>query len=145
MCGFAFSIADVVPINDGSSDAEADMFSDSEDEDVDNGVIAEEQAEALNKLGKVVEEAKNKAGVSETNDSAGETERGVIYIGHLPFGFFEDQMKAFFSQFGEVTRLRISRNPKVGLYFRLVCLVCISFCLCSNSLIDVEISALWLC
>jgi len=40
--------------------------------------------------------------------------RGVIYLGHLPFGFFEDQMKSFFSQFGVVTQLRLSRNKKTG-------------------------------
>ena len=34
--------------------------------------------------------------------------------GHLPLGFYEDQMRAFFTQFGEVTRLRLSRNPKTG-------------------------------
>ncbi|TRM67798.1 hypothetical protein BD626DRAFT_424170 [Schizophyllum amplum] len=41
-------------------------------------------------------------------------ERGVIYIGRLPHGFYEDQLKAYFSQFGEVTRLRVSRNKKTG-------------------------------
>ena len=39
--------------------------------------------------------------------------RGVIYLGHLPFGFFEAQMKSFFAQFGVVTRIKISRNKKV--------------------------------
>ena len=41
-------------------------------------------------------------------------ERGVVYLGHLPHGFFEDQMRAFFSQFGEVTRVQLARNPKTG-------------------------------
>ena len=41
-------------------------------------------------------------------------ERGVVYFGHLPHGFFEDQMRAFFSQFGEVTRVQLARNPKTG-------------------------------
>jgi len=40
--------------------------------------------------------------------------RGVIYLGHLPYGFFENQMKRFFSQFGVVTRLRLARNKKSG-------------------------------
>ncbi|KAH8067710.1 RNA binding-protein [Aureococcus anophagefferens] len=38
----------------------------------------------------------------------------VIYIGHIPDGFFEDQMRGFFGQFGEVTNLRISRSKKTG-------------------------------
>jgi nucleolar protein 15 len=40
--------------------------------------------------------------------------KGVIYVGHIPFGFFENQMESFFSQFGEVLRLRLSRNRKTG-------------------------------
>ena len=38
----------------------------------------------------------------------------VIYIGHVPHGFYEEQMRGFLSQFGEVTRLRLSRNKKTG-------------------------------
>ena len=38
----------------------------------------------------------------------------VIYIGHIPHGFYEDQMKEYFSQFGKVTRIRLSRNKKTG-------------------------------
>ncbi|KAI0694655.1 hypothetical protein C8T65DRAFT_666435 [Cerioporus squamosus] len=41
-------------------------------------------------------------------------DRGVIYIGRIPHGFYEDQMRAYFSQFGTVTRLRLSRNKKTG-------------------------------
>ncbi|KAL8616459.1 hypothetical protein ACOMHN_041062 [Nucella lapillus] len=40
--------------------------------------------------------------------------RGVVYLGHLPAGFYEPQMKHFFSQFGRITRLRISRSKKTG-------------------------------
>ncbi|KAF2279673.1 uncharacterized protein EI97DRAFT_499074 [Westerdykella ornata] len=39
---------------------------------------------------------------------------GVIFVGRIPHGFFESQMKAYFSQFGTVTRLRLSRNKKTG-------------------------------
>ncbi|XP_054162402.1 MKI67 FHA domain-interacting nucleolar phosphoprotein-like [Oppia nitens] len=40
--------------------------------------------------------------------------RGVIRISNIPFGFFEKEMFEYFSQFGTVLRLRISRNPKTG-------------------------------
>lgn len=39
--------------------------------------------------------------------------RGVIYLGHVPFGFFEDQLRGFFAQFGDITNLKLSRNKKV--------------------------------
>jgi len=38
----------------------------------------------------------------------------VVYLGRIPFGFFEDQMRSYFTQFGEVARLRVSRNKKTG-------------------------------
>lgn len=38
---------------------------------------------------------------------------GTIYLGRIPKGFYEDEMRSYFSQFGEVTRLRLSRNKKV--------------------------------
>ncbi|XP_008327168.1 MKI67 FHA domain-interacting nucleolar phosphoprotein [Cynoglossus semilaevis] len=39
---------------------------------------------------------------------------GVIYVGHLPKGLFEPQLKAYFEQFGRVLRLRLSRSKKTG-------------------------------
>ncbi|KAF8311699.1 hypothetical protein DL93DRAFT_1378088 [Clavulina sp. PMI_390] len=41
-------------------------------------------------------------------------ERGVVYLGRIPHGFYEDQMRGYFSQFGEITRVRLSRNKKTG-------------------------------
>jgi len=42
------------------------------------------------------------------------SETGVVYLGRIPHGFFEDQLRAYFSQFGEISRLRLSRNKKTG-------------------------------
>ncbi|KAK0543668.1 nucleolar protein [Tilletia horrida] len=39
---------------------------------------------------------------------------GVLYIGRLPHGFHEEQLRSYFSQFGTVTRLRLSRNRATG-------------------------------
>ncbi|KAG0204585.1 MKI67 FHA domain-interacting nucleolar phosphoprotein [Mortierella sp. GBA30] len=39
---------------------------------------------------------------------------GVVYLGRIPHGFYEEQMQAYFSQFGKVLRLRLSRNKKTG-------------------------------
>ncbi|CAL9095815.1 unnamed protein product [Musa acuminata var. zebrina] len=38
----------------------------------------------------------------------------VLYIGHIPHGFYEEQMEGFFKQFGKIKRLRIARNRKTG-------------------------------
>ncbi|KAG5460971.1 MAG: hypothetical protein BJ554DRAFT_6912 [Olpidium bornovanus] len=45
---------------------------------------------------------------------ASNTKRGVVYLGRIPPGFYEKQMREYFSQFGEVTRLRLARNKKTG-------------------------------
>lgn len=39
---------------------------------------------------------------------------GVIYIGRIPHGFFEHQMRAYLSQFGDILHLRLARNRKTG-------------------------------
>jgi nucleolar protein 15 len=40
--------------------------------------------------------------------------RGVIYLGRIPHGFHEKEMTKYFTQFGDITRLRLSRNKKTG-------------------------------
>ncbi|GAB7361407.1 hypothetical protein MBLNU230_g1463t1 [Neophaeotheca triangularis] len=39
---------------------------------------------------------------------------GVVYLGRIPHGFYEPQMRAYFSQFGSITHLKLARNPKTG-------------------------------
>ncbi|CAL1716618.1 unnamed protein product [Somion occarium] len=93
---FGFSTDD-----DGDSSDEDDMVDDASALDVGKlPTIAKDDAVVKRKL----EKAKRKP----TED------RGVIYLGRVPHGFYEDQMKAYFSQFGEVARLRLSRNKRTG-------------------------------
>lgn len=40
--------------------------------------------------------------------------RGVLLVKNLPHGFFEDQLNGYFSQYGQVTRLRLARSEKTG-------------------------------
>ncbi|XP_072788116.1 MKI67 FHA domain-interacting nucleolar phosphoprotein isoform X2 [Taeniopygia guttata] len=39
---------------------------------------------------------------------------GVVFVGHLPRGLCEPQLREYFGQFGTVTRLRLSRSKKTG-------------------------------
>ncbi|RVD80289.1 uncharacterized protein DFL_008190 [Arthrobotrys flagrans] len=39
---------------------------------------------------------------------------GVVYLGRIPHGFYEDEMRAYFSQFGTIDRLRLCRNKATG-------------------------------
>uniref|UniRef100_A0A1Q3F2I4 Putative ribosomal bioproteinsis protein gar2 n=1 Tax=Culex tarsalis TaxID=7177 RepID=A0A1Q3F2I4_CULTA len=39
-------------------------------------------------------------------------EKGILFVKHLPHGFFEKQLRAFFSQFGDVTRVHVARSKR---------------------------------
>ena len=39
---------------------------------------------------------------------------GVVYVGRIPHGFYEHEMREYFTQFGDINRLRLSRNKKTG-------------------------------
>ncbi|KAH0543815.1 hypothetical protein FGG08_001854 [Glutinoglossum americanum] len=39
---------------------------------------------------------------------------GVVYVGRIPHGFYEREMRSYFTQFGGILRLRLSRNKKTG-------------------------------
>ncbi|KAI2631920.1 hypothetical protein GGR54DRAFT_6517 [Hypoxylon sp. NC1633] len=81
---------------------------DSDDEDpvVDPDVDYQEGQD----LGLIPTSAKKMLKSSKSEDG----EPGVIYVGHLPHGFYEHEMRSYFSQFGKVERLRMSRNKKTG-------------------------------
>ncbi|KAK8025638.1 RNA binding protein [Apiospora arundinis] len=53
-----------------------------------------------------------KKGAKSNDGEKGET--GVVYIGHIPHGFFENQLRSYFTQFGDILNLRVSRNKKTG-------------------------------
>ncbi|KAI9785707.1 MAG: hypothetical protein M1839_008724 [Geoglossum umbratile] len=47
-------------------------------------------------------------------EKVGSDTPGVIYVGRIPHGFYEREMRSYFTQFGEILRLRLSRNKKTG-------------------------------
>jgi nucleolar protein 15 len=42
------------------------------------------------------------------------SKKNVLYLGHVPHGFFEHEIKDFLSQFGKVQQVRVSRSKKTG-------------------------------
>lgn len=59
------------------------------------------------------EQSRKKAGRGAREKLPPPIERGVISLGRIPHGFYEDEMKRYFSQFGTVTRLKLYRSKKV--------------------------------
>ncbi|XP_071418113.1 MKI67 FHA domain-interacting nucleolar phosphoprotein [Pithys albifrons albifrons] len=55
-----------------------------------------------------VQRSRNKRAAKE------ELTPGVVFVGHLPRGLCEPQLREYFGQFGTVTRLRLSRSKKTG-------------------------------
>ena len=85
-------------------------FSSSEDESSDD----EEAGISVKKLSHAPRIKEIQKTIKDATSSDPERSPGVIYIGHVPHGFFEPQMKAYFSQFGEILHLRLARNRKTG-------------------------------
>ncbi|EPZ34447.1 Nucleotide-binding, alpha-beta plait domain-containing protein [Rozella allomycis CSF55] len=68
-------------------------------------------ADSLPEIRKQIsQKIKEKINEQESNSE----ESGVIYLGRIPHGFYEAQMQSYFSQFGEILNLRLSRNKKTG-------------------------------
>ena len=42
------------------------------------------------------------------------SKQGIVYLGHLPKGFDETALRKYFSQFGKVKKLRLSRSKKTA-------------------------------
>ena len=81
--------------------------------------------DTVSKAESIVVEDKVLETTASTSDKKNETKKttlvptvlpgaGVIYLSRIPHGFYEDQMRAYFSQFGEITRLRMARNKRTG-------------------------------
>ncbi|KAK3304570.1 uncharacterized protein B0T15DRAFT_536962 [Chaetomium strumarium] len=49
-----------------------------------------------------------------TKPSGGSEKPGVMYLARIPHGFYEHELRSYFGQFGEITRLRVVRNKKTG-------------------------------
>merc|ERR1712142_1386382 len=55
----------------------------------------------------------SKITMTETEPTA---TRGTIYVGHIPHGFYDNQIREYFTQFGTVTKVRLARSKKNGAY-----------------------------
>ncbi|KAI1460866.1 hypothetical protein F4805DRAFT_415889 [Annulohypoxylon moriforme] len=60
-------------------------------------------------VGEIPKESKELLKSSKSNG-----DHGVVYVGRLPHGFYEHEMRSYFSQFGTIERIRMSRNKKTG-------------------------------
>ncbi|KAJ1732016.1 nucleolar protein [Coemansia sp. Benny D160-2] len=82
-------------------------ISESEGEQEDSFGKGSDMIDLDTKAGKLLRSRLEKAGKN--------TEKaGVVFVGRIPHGFYEEEMRGYFSQFGDIKRLRLSRNPSTG-------------------------------
>ncbi|KAI9187930.1 nucleolar protein [Blastocladiella emersonii ATCC 22665] len=97
--------------------------SDADDSDADEGALndtdaitivadAEDDAEEAEEASSAADKKQHKKKGKKA--AAAKEPRGVVFLGRIPHGFYEEEMVNYFSQFGKVTRLRLSRNKKTG-------------------------------
>lgn len=87
-------------------------------EDVDgaeSGVVLFEEGQDVGKIPNISNKQRKKAQKElAASSSKVKEDTGVIYIGRLPHGFYEHEMRSYFSQFGPIRNLRVSRNKLTG-------------------------------
>ena len=64
--------------------------------------------------GKAQQGKRNPHGLGAKGTANAAKASSVIYLGHIPNGFFENQMRKFFAQFGVVKRVKLFRSQKTG-------------------------------
>ncbi|KAF8072063.1 hypothetical protein FPV67DRAFT_1483737 [Lyophyllum atratum] len=107
------------PVDAESGDDEEDLHlhgfsTDDDSSDEEDAMDHEPSAFDISKLPTI---AKDDATVKRKLEKAKRQptqDLGVLFLGRVPHGFYEDQMRGYFSQFGTVTRVRLSRNKKTG-------------------------------
>ena len=109
---------------DPEPEDEDEEHDEEEDEEEEDDILSKQAIPTLDEVVKLpssrddasvrqrLEKAKSKKRLAPNDEEPEET--GVVYVGRLPHGFFEDQLRAYFSQFGDIKRLRLSRNKNTG-------------------------------
>ena len=107
-------------VDDDGDEAEDDQtrellkgFDSSSDDGEDQGYDPNKQVPTIPDSKKIKRKLAKKRKANAADPSHVE-QPGTIYVGRIPHGFYEHQMRAYFSQFGDITHLRLSRNRVTG-------------------------------
>lgn len=90
-------------------DSESDVDFSSDDENIEIKGVEDEPIQ--NTTNHTVNLSKTKQSATKSDQS---NNRGLLYVGSLPKTFQQYELKKYFSQFGEVTRVRLSKLKKTG-------------------------------
>ncbi|KAK4214461.1 hypothetical protein QBC37DRAFT_421191 [Rhypophila decipiens] len=95
---------------DDNTKALAKTFQDSDHEDEQEEAPKKSTYKTGQDVGKIPKQKK----APKTAPPAIKGKSGVVYLGRIPHGFYEHQIRAYFSQFGPITNIRVARNKKTG-------------------------------
>ena len=110
---------------DGPGNADQEDGSDDEPDDQTTALLAglESDGDEGTVLGTDYQQGQKIPGLPDAEKTAKKLEGvktgakegpGVVYVGRIPHGFYEHEMRKYFSQFGDISRLRLSRTRKSG-------------------------------
>ncbi|KAK5055400.1 hypothetical protein LTR84_013150 [Exophiala bonariae] len=98
-----------IEADDNASALLAGFDSDGEDEDEDTDLDTSSNLKLSKKKSKEVQKK-----LAQAQKSGNKEGPGTVYVGRIPHGFYEKEMREYFSQFGDITKLRLSRNKHTG-------------------------------
>lgn len=100
---------------ESTDDEESDDDDDEDDEDESDEIDdkKEQKTQPKTKTETHVVKALPKKNAKEAGKKK-KVSKGLIYIGRLPEGFEETELKKYFSQFGDITNVRVPRSKKSG-------------------------------
>ena len=101
---------EVIEDEEEADDQTKDLMArfDSDDDDDEAQISTKSTFKEGQDVGKIPKSKKSGSQVVQ------QTGTGTVYVGRIPHGFYEHEMRQYFSQFGPITRLRLSRNKKTG-------------------------------
>ncbi|OQR82081.1 Drug/Metabolite Transporter (DMT) Superfamily [Thraustotheca clavata] len=103
-----------VPVVSKNAKKKANKAATAEKEAIEKETIAATNFESQVDFVELTKKTKQNLAKAKQQNDAPAKESSVIFIGRIPHGFYEKQMKGFFGQFGQIKRLRVSRNKKSG-------------------------------
>ncbi|RIA95539.1 hypothetical protein C1645_733929 [Glomus cerebriforme] len=92
------------------SSSEGEVSSDEEDYKVNDEIEGDTPTFSLN----INNEKALKKKLDSIKNKGDKMTPGVIYLGRIPHGFYEEQMRSYLDQFGTVNKLKLYRNKKTG-------------------------------
>ncbi|KAI5970159.1 NOP15 [Candida margitis] len=93
-----------------SSDEDDDSDDQEQSEDEESITQSIQPSASGHRVNKVI----SKTTTADSSNKSKTPKAGVIYIGRLPQGFQEQELKTYFQQFGPIKQLILSRNKKTG-------------------------------